>query len=219
MDQRIRDFELLWNALFHRALVPPPPRLVRSTCEHWTLPEAELERWFAAPTVAERDAILAANRTERRYSWNEPIEIDAEEARLNNAFHFGYETYGQDGPPAPLLQDPFDAQEFEPPRAEWLQRTTGQRVALPAEEFEQWGLASAEGKHAIVAAHMAVMFDDLEDPDTLQAAAQDPVQAEAQDDHSLPAPLTAPLLNLLQDPAQDDIDKYFRSFDSFDNGD
>ncbi len=81
MDQRIRDFEPLWNALGHPALVPPPPRLERSTCEHWTLPEAELARWFAAPT--EREAILAANRTVHRYSWNEPGEIDAEEARLN----------------------------------------------------------------------------------------------------------------------------------------
>jgi hypothetical protein len=212
MDQRIRDFDLLWNALFHRALVPPPSRLVRSTCEHWTLPEAELARWFAAPTVAERDAILAANRTEHRYSWNEPVEIDPEEARLNKELHFGYETYG---PPAYYDPDAPD-QEFEPPqaewlqrttaqdfevvgqpRAEWLQRTTGQRLALPAEAFERWGLASAEEKQAIVAAHTAVMFEHLEDQDTLQAAAQDPVQAQDPAQHGFPAPLIAPLLNQL----------------------
>ena len=122
MDQRIRDFELLWNALFHRALVPPPSRLVRSTCEHWTLPEAELARWFAAPTVAERDAILAANRTEHRYSWNEPVEIDAEEARLNKELHFGYETYD----PLPYYDPAAPDQEFEQPRADWLQRVVGQ---------------------------------------------------------------------------------------------
>jgi hypothetical protein len=127
MDLRIRDFEFLWNALFHRALVPPPPLLERSTCEHWTLPEAELARWFAAPTVAERDAILAANRTEHRYSWNEPIEIDAEEARLNKELHFGYETYDPlpyYDPAAPDQE--FDDQEIGQPRAEWLQRVVGQ---------------------------------------------------------------------------------------------
>lgn len=132
MDQRIRDFEPLWNALTHLALVPlPPPRLVRSTCEHWTLPQAELTRWFAAPTVAERDAILAANRTFSRYSWNEAEEPDAEEARLNKELHFGYETYG---PPAYDPAAPFDAQDFEQPPAEWLQRTTGQDFRDPVQE-------------------------------------------------------------------------------------
>jgi hypothetical protein len=129
MDQRIRDFELLWDALFHRALVPPPPALVRSTCEHWTLPEAELARWFAAPTVAERDAILVANRTVHRYSWNEPIEIDAEEARLNKELHFGYETYDPlpyYDPAAPDQDFDLDDQEIEQPRADWLQRVVGQ---------------------------------------------------------------------------------------------
>jgi len=40
------------------------------------------------------------------------------EAQLNNALHFGYETYGQDGPPAPLLQDPldYDDYDYEDPR-------------------------------------------------------------------------------------------------------
>ena len=243
MDQRIRDFELLWNALFHRALVPPPSPLVRSTCEHWTLPDAERERWFAAPTVAEREAILAANRTERRYSWNEPVEIDPEEARLNKELHFGYETYG----PLPYYDPAAPDQEFEPPQAEWLQRTTahdfdldqeiappradwfqrvvgqdlteqprahllqrttGQRVALPAEAFERWGLANAEEKQAIVAEHLPTcVFEHLEDQDTLQAAAQDPVQAQdpapAQD--GFPAPLIAPLLL-----DQDDITEYFK---------
>jgi hypothetical protein len=130
MDLRIRDFEFLWNALFHRALVPPPPLLERSTCEHWTLPEAELARWFAAPTVAERDTILAANRTVHRYSWNEPIEIDAEEARLNKELHFGYETYDPlpyYDPAAPDQEfDDLDDQEIGQPRAEWLQRVVGQ---------------------------------------------------------------------------------------------
>jgi hypothetical protein len=93
MDQRIRDFEPLWNALDHLALQPlPQARLERSTCEHWTLPEAELARWFASPTVAERDAILAANRTPHRFSWNEAPEPDEEEIRLNKELHFGYET-------------------------------------------------------------------------------------------------------------------------------
>lgn len=130
MDQRIRAFELLWNALTHLALLPQP-RLVRSTCEHWTLPQAELERWFASPTVAERDAILVANRTFSRYSWNE-AEPDEEEIRLNKELHFGYETYG---PPAyDPAQDPFDAQDFEQPRADWLQRTTGQDMRDPVQD-------------------------------------------------------------------------------------
>jgi len=130
MDQRIRDFEPLWNArvipLDHQPLTRPA--LVRSTCEHWTLPEAELARWFASPT--ERDAILAANRTVCRYSWNELVEIDEEEARLNKELHFGYETYTY-GPPAPLIQ------EFEQPRADWLQRTTGQDLRDPDQDEVQ----------------------------------------------------------------------------------
>ena len=35
------------------------------------------------------------------------------EAQLNNALHFGYETYGQDGPPAPLLQGPLDYPHYD----------------------------------------------------------------------------------------------------------
>jgi len=38
---------------------------------------------------------------------------DQDEAQLNDALHFGYETYGQDGPPAPLLPDPLD---YDDPR-------------------------------------------------------------------------------------------------------
>ena len=130
MDQRIRDFEPLWNALHHLALQPlQPGQLVRSTCEHWTLPQAELARWFASPTVAERDAILAANRTPHRYSWNEADEPDEEEARLNKELHFGYETYGP--PEYDPDQAPFDAEEFKMPRADWLQRTTGQDLRDP----------------------------------------------------------------------------------------
>jgi len=171
MEQRIRDFELLWNALFHPAFVLPPPPLVRSTCEHWTLPEAELARWFAAPTVAERDAILAANRTECRYSWND--------------------------------------QDLEQPREDWLQRTTGQRIALPAEEFDLW----ASGEKQFIVEHLSKfsIFDELEDQDTLQAHAQDPVQAQdAQAQYTFPAPLIAPLLNPLPDycyNARTDYDK------------
>jgi hypothetical protein len=71
MDQRIRDFEPLWNARLIPLEFLERPALVRSTCEHWLLPEAELERWFAAPTVQERDAILEANRTPHRFSWND----------------------------------------------------------------------------------------------------------------------------------------------------
>ena len=36
------------------------------------------------------------------------------EAQLNDALHFGYETYGQDGPPAPLLQGPLDYPDDDP---------------------------------------------------------------------------------------------------------
>jgi len=194
MDLRIRDFELLWNALGHPALLPPPPALVRSTCEHWTLPEAELARWFAAPTVAERDAILAANRTEPRYSWNEPIEIDAEEARLNKELHFGYETYDPlpyYDPAAPDQEfDDLDDQEIGQPRAEWLQRVVGQD--LTEQDFEQpradW-LQRTTGQ-------------DLRD---------DSVQAPAQDPDGFPAPLTAPLIL-----DQDDIAKYFKPWSFLD---
>jgi hypothetical protein len=35
-------------------------------------------------------------------------EDQDEQARLNEALHFGYETYGQEGPPAPLIQDPLN---------------------------------------------------------------------------------------------------------------
>jgi hypothetical protein len=35
------------------------------------------------------------------------------EAQLNDALHFGYETYGQDGPPAPLLPDPLDYDHYD----------------------------------------------------------------------------------------------------------
>ena len=45
---------------------------------------------------------------------------DPEQAQLNAALHFGYETYGQDGPPAPLLQpDPLDyplIDDYDDPR-------------------------------------------------------------------------------------------------------
>jgi len=40
-------------------------------------------------------------------------EYDQEEARLNNALHFGYDTYGQDEPPAPLDYPLYD---YEDPR-------------------------------------------------------------------------------------------------------
>ena len=35
------------------------------------------------------------------------------EAQLNDALHFGYETYVQDGPPAPLLQGPLDYPDYD----------------------------------------------------------------------------------------------------------
>jgi hypothetical protein len=38
---------------------------------------------------------------------------DPEQAHLNDALHFGYETYGQDGPPAPLNYPDYD---YEDPR-------------------------------------------------------------------------------------------------------
>jgi len=48
---------------------------------------------------------------------------DPEQAQLNDALHFGYETYGQDGPPAPLHgQDPvnnpldYPPYDYEDPR-------------------------------------------------------------------------------------------------------
>ena len=183
MDQRIRDFEPLWNALDHLALQPlPQARLERSTCEHWTLPEAELARWFASPTVAERDAILAANRTPHRFSWNEAPEPDEEEIRLNKELHFGYETYG---PPAYDPQAPFDAQldiqDFEKPRADWLQRTTGQDIRDPVQ-------------------------DPVQDPNGFPAPLIAPLL------NPLPAPLTAPLQVLDQDDIDHYFRSSFDSF-------
>ena len=50
-------------------------------------------------------------------------EDDQDEAQLNDALHFGYETYGQDGPPAPLhgqapVYNPLDypPYDYEDPR-------------------------------------------------------------------------------------------------------
>lgn len=167
MDQRIRDFEPLWNALDHLALQPlPQARLERSTCEHWTLPEAELARWFAAPTVAERDTILAANRTPHRYSWNEAEEPDEEEIRLNKELHFGYETYGPlDYDPA---QAPLDAQDFEQPRADWLQRTTGQDMRDPVQD-------PVQDPNGFPAPLTAPLLNQITAPSPAQALDQDDI--------------------------------------------
>jgi hypothetical protein len=194
MDQRIRDFEPLWNArVIPLDLLPlARPALVRSTCEHWTLPEAELARWFASPM--ERDAILAANRTVCRYSWNEPVEIDAEEARLNKELHFGYETYDPlpyYDPAAPDQEfDDLDDQEIGQPRAEWLQRVVGQD--LTEQDFEQ---------------PRADWFQRTTGQDLRDDSDQDP----AQDPDGFPAPLTAPLIL-----DQDDIAKYFKPWSFLD---
>ena len=41
-------------------------------------------------------------------------DADPEQAQLNNALHFGYETYDQPGPPAPL-QGPDDYYYYDDP--------------------------------------------------------------------------------------------------------
>ena len=43
-------------------------------------------------------------------------DADPEEAQLNAALHFGYETYGQPGPPAPLLQPDPLIDDYDDPR-------------------------------------------------------------------------------------------------------
>jgi hypothetical protein len=62
MDQRIRDFEPLWNAINRIALfgaIPPPQPLVRQPNEHHLLPGEALNQWWIAETVEERQAIMA----------------------------------------------------------------------------------------------------------------------------------------------------------------
>jgi len=70
MDQRIRDFEPLWNAI-HFAL--PRPVLVRQTNEHHLLSDAALAQWFAA-TAEGREAIIAEHLPERRPENNADYE-------------------------------------------------------------------------------------------------------------------------------------------------
>ena len=58
MEQRIRDFEPLWNAINLIALIGPPHPLVRQTNEHHLLPDAALAQWWVAG-LEERAAIMA----------------------------------------------------------------------------------------------------------------------------------------------------------------
>ena len=89
MDQRIRDFEPLWNAINLIALIGPIPRpaLTRSTNEHHLLPDAVLNLWWTAETGDERQAILAQH-----------LPVEREFDPLQEVYRG----------PAPLIQDPLD---------------------------------------------------------------------------------------------------------------
>ena len=84
MEQRIRDFEPLWNAI-NLGPIPRPVPLTRQTNEHHLLPAAALAQWYAADPE-ERAGIIAAN----------VIEFDAE---------FVADPVVYRGP-APLIHDP-----------------------------------------------------------------------------------------------------------------
>ena len=71
MEQRIRDFEAIWRARI------PQPVLERCTNDHEILPPVERNRWFAAKTTAERDAIVTAYRT-HMFEDYEDLEDDDE---------------------------------------------------------------------------------------------------------------------------------------------
>lgn len=66
MEQRIRDFEPLWTAIY----IPPRPQLVRCTNEHELLPFEALAAWRLG-TEAERNAIMAEHLPERN-----PLDYD-----------------------------------------------------------------------------------------------------------------------------------------------
>lgn len=85
MEQRIREFEQVWNTrlplLAH--LTPlellefiPRPLLVRQTNRHHLLPDAMLARWFAADSV-EQDAIMEYHATQVPFS-----DIDNDDLEL-----------------------------------------------------------------------------------------------------------------------------------------
>jgi len=85
MEQRIRDFEQVWNTrlplLAHMTQVEllefiPRPLLVRQTNYHHLLPEAMLARWFAADSV-EQDAIMMEYAAEAPFS-----DIDNDDLEL-----------------------------------------------------------------------------------------------------------------------------------------
>jgi hypothetical protein len=88
MEQRIRDFEPLWNAINLIALIGPiplPQALTRSTNEHHLLPDAALTQWWTAETVEERQAIMEEHL---------PLEVEFDQHQ---------EVYRG---PAPLIHDP-----------------------------------------------------------------------------------------------------------------
>ena len=70
MNQRIAQFEIVWNERLRVRLSPalgpdpdilsiPIPRLIRQTNQHELLSQEHRVQWFNAETQAERDAIMA----------------------------------------------------------------------------------------------------------------------------------------------------------------
>ena len=89
------------------AQVLPRPRLVRQTNEHWLLPAPALEQWWSAGTVEERDAIIAANKSD------EPLHgLDAQEFEPQRTTAQERE-FEPDSEPYWLLRTA-QAQDFEP---------------------------------------------------------------------------------------------------------
>lgn len=89
MEQRIRDFEPLWNAI-NLGTIPRSVPLTRQTNEHHLLPASALVQWYAAEPE-ERAGIIAANV-------NRAFEFDADT-------EFVADTVVYRGP-APLIHDP-----------------------------------------------------------------------------------------------------------------
>jgi hypothetical protein len=59
---------------------------------------------------------LQCRRVQRSGAEEQPALEHDQEAQLNDALHFGYETYGQDGPPAPLNPLDYPHYDYEDPR-------------------------------------------------------------------------------------------------------
>ena len=80
----------------------------------WTFGE-----WWYLSSVGWRFEPLDQDQDNEDQDDEDQDEDDQDDqAQLNDALHFGYETYGQDGPPAPLLQDPLDypLYDYDDPR-------------------------------------------------------------------------------------------------------